>query len=1127
MSTPDADTRDEQFAELLAAYEEARANGQLANLPVVPADLADPLREAGACLDRLWPHPTPPTVPAPVETGYPFNAAWFAQVRLALPASFGRFRLEREIGRGGEGIVFQAFDPTLGRTVALKVPRPDVLAVPQRRERFLREARAAARLDHPNVVPVHEVGEVGPVAYLASAYCEGPTLAAWLRRRGEPVPVREAAALVAALADGVEHAHRHGVLHRDLKPANVLLQPIATKNTKSHENKQEETTAASANGRFCDFSCFSWPFLLKITDFGLAKLLEDEPGSQATATGAVLGTPAYMAPEQAEARSRHVGPATDVYALGVILYEVLIGRPPLVADTELGTLRLVLGEEPVPPRRLRSDIPRDLEAICLKCLEKEPRQRYPAAAGLAQDLQRFLRGEPTRARPVGTARRTLKWARRRPAVAALIAVSALALLGLLAGAVYHFAQQEKTNSDLEQANRELSITAAREHRQALHLRRLLYANEFKLSVQAWHKGQPAQVVEWLDAHRPLPRSDDLRGFEWYYLKGLCHPLHAVWRRHPSSVLAVAVSPDGRTVASGGSDRTVRLSDAATGQERAVLTGHRAPVAMLAVSPDGRTLASGSDSDREVRLWDLAAARERFRFTMTAGLLCFAFTPDGKQLLVGTPAGVGFRDAATGRPAPGFLSQPADPLSLVITPDGRTAVTGNTDATVRLWDLPTGRPRGVLRGNGGSRVWCVAIAPDGRTLASAGDDQSVRLWDPATGALRATLHGHRYEVRSLAFAPDSRTLASAAFPSDGRSPCTTGEIKRWDVATGVAQRGPGEHWAGRVHALAFLPPGRLLVLGCADNSVQLLDTRPGPGQHDLPGHAPHETWALAFSPDGRTLASAGDDHHIRLWDPASGRERAVLQGHGSLVCAVAFSPDGRTVASASYDHTVKLWDAATGRLHRTLNGPQEVLHCVAFAPDGRTLAAGGRDTMVRLWDPATGRALATLAGHTKGVRGVAFSPDGRVLASAGEDGKVHLWDPDTGRLERTFSHSDQIHCLAFAPNSKTLACGNEVGVVRLWDVAAGRQRASLKGHVKQVFGLAFAPDGRTLATAGDDKTVRLWQAATGAELLVLEGHVTRVNAVAFSPEGRTLASTGHDGAVKLWRTAAPSQQAQGK
>ncbi len=334
---------------------------------------------------------------------------------LAAGERIGRFVLIAELGRGGYGVVFLAHDPSLNRDVALKLPRPEVLVTPDLRRRFLREAQAAARLEHPNLVPVHEIGEDGAVCYLVSQFCHGPTLAEWLRSQERSVPAGDAALMVTALADALEHAHREGVLHRDIKPANVLLDPMVVGDAFSQPHDARPLS----------------DFIPKLNDFGLAKLVETQ--EQETRSGAMLGTPTYMSPEQAQGHSREIGPAADIYALGVLLYETLIGRPPFVGQSDAETLQLVIHDEPVHPSRLRAGLPLDLEAICLKCLEKNPAQRYASASALADDLRRFLLNRPTSARPLTAWRRVRKWSARNPGVAGLTAAVTLLLATLAIG----------------------------------------------------------------------------------------------------------------------------------------------------------------------------------------------------------------------------------------------------------------------------------------------------------------------------------------------------------------------------------------------------------------------------------------------------------------------------------------------------------------------------------------------------------------------------------------------------------------------------------------------------------------------------------------------------------------------
>jgi serine/threonine protein kinase len=466
MNAEESHPDDEAILPHLIACDEALAAGIPLQRPTdaeTPKEWIPRLQEDLACIQALRQVLSPrATVNGPVPTPEsPFQ-------------QLGRFLIRRQLGQGAFGMVFLADDPQLGREVALKVPRPEALLTGELRERFLREARAAAGLDHPNLVPVYEAGAVGPLCYIASTYCSGITLIDWLKERNQLPPVRLAATLVATLADAVAHAHSRGVIHRDLKPGNVLLQgterdPEGARSTVKEPVGERESADADCN------------FIPRITDFGLAKLTIDAPGQRAdagdaeTRSGAILGTPNYMAPEQASGKNKEIGPAADIYALGAILYELLTGQPPFRGETILETLEQVRSRDPLPPGRLRPKLARDLETISLKCLQKESCKRYESAAALADDLRRYIAGEPIQARPIRAWERGLKWARRKPSQAMLLIVSALASIALLAVVLIYNAQLQQRNQKLNE-----EVNAKEEQRQLanknLHLASLAIEN---------------------------------------------------------------------------------------------------------------------------------------------------------------------------------------------------------------------------------------------------------------------------------------------------------------------------------------------------------------------------------------------------------------------------------------------------------------------------------------------------------------------------------------------------------------------------------------------------------------------------------------------------------------------------
>jgi WD40 repeat protein len=980
----------------------------------------------------------------------------------------GKWKLLEVVGSGSFGTVYKALDTELHRMVAVKVPHQGSLASREDVDRFLREARSAAQLQHAGIVAVHEAGQCDGTYYLVSEFIPGMTLRQ--RLAGERLSFPQAAELLARVAEALHCAHEHGVIHRDIKPSNILL---------DREGQPH------------------------LADFGLAKRQVGE--STLTTVGQVLGTPAYMSPEQACGESHRVDGRSDLYSLGVVFYELLTGELPFRGTSQM-LLAQVLEEEPRPPRRLNDGIPRDLETICLKCLRKEPQRRYASAQALADDLRRFRAGEPIQARPLGAWARAAKWARRRPAAAGLIVVSAAALLGLLLGGWAYVDRERQQAREAEQRERAG--------------RRDVYAAHLNLAQQTWERGSVPRMLELLDGQRPRTGQEDLRSFEWYYLWRLCHGDRFTLAGHTDLITAVAFSPDGQMLATGSYDQTVKLWDVAAGRERIRLEGHGGEVRAVAFSPDGTTLAT-ANADRTARLWDVRTGQERGRLDGHSDVVCsLAFSPDGKTLATGSwDQTVILWEMCTGRQQLALRGHTAEVRSIAFAPDGKTLATssrpqvGPSPAEAKVWDVATGKELATLREHT-DLVAAVAISPDGETLATGSRDFTVKLWDVATRQVRARLEGHLGPVNAVTFSPDGETLATAS--SDKT-------IRLWSVS--AAEPGPIlQGHIDQVFAVAFSPDSKTLASGGKDATIKLWDLTRKQGQTTLAGHT-KAVLSLAFDPSSRTLATASRDRTVKLWDMTTGKVSATFEST-STVQGVAFSPDGQALAVARGGKMVKLWDPATGRERATLRGQTERIACLAFAPDGRTLAAGGWDRSITLWDVASKEVLRRLEGHSAEVRSVAFSPDGRTLASAsGEsqppslNGEVILWDAATGQERATFrGHTKGIASVAFSPDGKTLASASWDQTVKLWDAATGQERATLTGHNLQVTSLAFSRDGKTLATGSQDHAVKLWDAVTCQERLTLQGFHSPIYSLAFAPDGQALAVGTRNGTVQLFQAA---------
>jgi WD40 repeat protein/serine/threonine protein kinase len=1111
----------------------------------------------------------------------------------------GDYRILREIGCGGMGVVYEAEQVSLGRHVALKVLPKQPLADVRTRQRFEREARSAARLHHTNIVPVFGVGEHDGLPYYVMQFIQGlgldevleelkrlqsgaqedgsaPRLSggelrvsrteatADLARRdvsaadvarslltgrfpparaeeeeattagsstdgttgtasggaAEDVPSsripgagrlsetfslssssgvllgangrpsgkkrptywQSVARIGVQVADALQHAHSQGVLHRDIKPSNLLLDAQGT----------------------------AW-----VTDFGLAKADDQQ---NLTHTGDVLGTLRYMPPEAFEGQT---DVRSDVYSLGLTLYELLAFRPAFDERDRNRLIKQVTSEEPARLDRVNREVPRDLVTIVHKAIDRDRAHRYQSAGELAADLQRFLDDEPILARRQTQAERYLRWARHNPGVAILGAVlTAVLVMATIASllAAGHFNRLRRREAQAaagERIARHEAEEAADEARRRSDAERWeRYRSDIAAASGALQLQNSGTARIALDAAPP-----EHRNWEWQHFHSQLDGARLVLPVPGGMVCGLGLSPSGRQIAAACfHDQKVYLYDVASGRLETALSGHAVEYVDLAYRPDGQQLAAVARSPATLDLWDLSHGPEQAHLMGRVQQL--AYSPDGRRFATVGDCTSRLWDSETGKEIAVLGESTAENSGIAFSPDNKRVAVASKEY-VRLCDARTGRLLASL-GPHNSFVSTVAYSPNGKRIVSTPGSVhtlgTIYLWDAATGEAIATLH-QQVRIMSHRLSPDGSRLITSSDNPDNTA-------RLWDAATGRLLKTLDGHKNAVINA-DFSPDGRRIVTISRDQTARLWDGRSGELIAVLGGHTGPVPHAL-FDPNSTHVVTASHDATLRLWDARTGDLISVLRGHGAgfVHTSPIFTPDGSELVSGSDDGTVRIWDLRLAERNGILRGHESFVYDVAFSPDGQQVASSAWDGTARLWDATTGRQTGLLKHEKSIIAGVTFSRDGRRLATVERDRGITLWDVAARTVLRTWSTAtgywDGDPRAALNPEATLLACGCAEGPVRLWDVAGGQEVAELKGHEGASFDVAFHPDGRLLASTGQDHTVRLWDVAKRACVGVLRGHTDKVWCVAFSDDGTLLASGSHDKTIRFWdaRTGEP-------
>ena len=965
-------------------------------------------------------------------------------------------------------------------------------------KRFRGEAEAAARLDHPNIVPIYEVGEQDGRAFYSMKFMEGGTLTAQLAARTTPLDCREAASLLVKVARAVHHAHQRAILHRDIKPGNILL------------DAQGEP---------------------HVSDFGLAKCLDSAEGL--TLSGAMLGSPNYMSPEQAAGESERLTTASDTYSLGALLYQLLTGHPPFEAPTAMATMKRVIEDEAKKPRVINAAVDHDLETICLKCLEKDPQRRYASADALAEELERWLRGEPIKARPISSMERLIKWTRRNPKVATLVILLNVVFAVALAIGTWMSLRLAAANRGQQQANRSLQ--------------RIVRDFEWQKIDDLIATGKRSDAIAYLSHFLRLDPTDRLAATRIVSMMSGCNfvlPAGAPLR-HTAGVNNMTLSLDGQRLLTAADDGKVRLWELPTAKLLTELA-HPTRVLMASFTGDERFVIT-SCHDGAASLWDLAKAEIIFRFPKAPdGALGGTLTHDRRRVaLAESETSMQVWDLARHEQVGSLLRVPMRIRWTVFSPDDQEIAMASMDGTVRSWKVETSEPvisSFKVKGD----VTRTQFSPDGKILAVIWEGM-IALLDAHSGAKLREFQAHDTQVLWIEFAPDGRRLISMAY---NRPP------KIWDLATGQTLGRPIE--AERPFANFHLSADGRRLATYSDNGVaRVWDALTGlplsePFEHEGP------IWDLTFSTDGRFIFTASQDGHAQIWETGAARPRSfevetadafpsacfsadgrrvicttksraeifdVASGervgkpiiHAGQIYRMKLSPDGKKLGTAAWDNTGRIWSAQTGEPLTPPLPHRFRLFAIAFSPDGRLLATGSADSTARLWNAETGAPVEPTLTHQAAVMHLDFRPDSHALLTASKDATAQLWSTDTGQplWPEPLRHLGIVWTAEFSPDGRRIVTASADKSAVVWDAESRRPLTRPMLHERSVYAAHFSPDGRWVLTCSEDGTARVWDASSGEPIPLPMRHKDKLKNGAFSPDGRMVFTGSEDGVARLW------------